>query len=271
MKNTGYFSIASGSAGNSSLFFCENTRILIDMGVSVRRIETALKRIGITADMLDAVIVTHEHTDHIKGLGTFAKKYSVPVYMTNGTAHSALKKVPHASNIIRRFSGGESFYIGDVKIKSFLTPHDANESVGYLIYTKDKIFGFATDLGFIPESIKNMLCECDFVVLESNHDINMLKNSDYPYQLKQRVLGNYGHLSNIACAECVASLAENGVKTIVLAHLSEQNNNPVMALRNANKALDINGLKCELFIAPVKEMEKPIFFDMEEDKCLVSG
>lgn len=272
LEQMGYFSIASGSSGNCSLFWCGNTRILIDMGVSVRKLNNALKSLGLTVDMLDAVIVTHEHTDHIKGLATFAKKYSVPVYMTNGTSHAVLQKIPYANNIIHTFCGGDGFDIGSAKIESFLTPHDANESVGYIISCDNITFGFATDLGFVSQNIKNMLSSCDFVVLEANHDIDMLKNGVYPYQLKQRVLGNYGHLSNAACAKCVVDLVQNGVKTVVLAHLSEQNNTPVVALRHINEMLFTFGLTCELFVAPVHEMEQPILLGMEvEQPCLALG
>ena len=272
MNKIGYFSIASGSSGNCSLFFCGDTIILIDMGVSVRKLNNSLSSLGLTVDMLDAVLITHEHTDHIKGLSTFAKKYNTPVFMTKGTAHAVLQKIPHAKDIIHTFIGSESFFIKSVQVKSFLTPHDANESVGFILNCKEINFGFATDLGFIPLNVKNMLCKCDFVVIEANHDIDMLKNNEiYPYQLKQRVLGNYGHLSNVACAECVVDLVKNGVNTIVLAHLSEKNNTPVKAARYINQMLFIAGLKCDLFVAPVNEMEKPIFFEMEVDKCLALG
>ncbi len=272
LNKIGYFSIASGSSGNCSVFFCGDAIILIDMGVSVRKLNNALASLGLTVDMLDAVLITHEHSDHIKGLSTFAKKYDVPVFMTEGTARAVLQKIPHAQDIIHTFIGSESFSIKSVQIDSFLTPHDANESVGFILTCKEITFGFATDLGFMPLSIKNMLCKCDFVVIEANHDIDMLKNNTiYPYQLKQRVLGNFGHLSNAACAECILDLVQNGVKTIVLAHLSEKNNTPVKALRYINQMLFTSGITCEVFVAPVNEMEKPIFCEMEVDKCLALG
>lgn len=272
MNKIGYFSIASGSSGNCSVFFCGDTIILMDIGVSLRKLNNALANLGLTVDMLDAVLITHEHSDHIKGLSTFAKKYDIPVFMTEGTANAVLQKIPHAHDIIHTFIGSESFYIKSVKINSFLTPHDANESVGFILSCKQITFGFATDLGFIPANIKKMLCKCDFVVIEANHDVNMLKNnSTYPYQLKQRVLGNFGHLSNDVCAECVIDLAKNGVDTVILAHLSEKNNSPVKVLRYINQMLFMAGVKCELFVAPVNEMEEPIFCEMEMDKCLALG
>lgn len=272
LNKMGYFSIASGSSGNCGLFFCGDTIILIDMGVSVRKLNSALSELGLTVDMLDAVLITHEHSDHIKGLSTFAKKYNTPVFMTNGTARAVLTKIPHAYDIIHTFTGSESFCINSVKVKSFLTPHDANESVGFILDCKDITFGFATDLGFVPSNVKKQLSKCDFVVIEANHDVDMLRNNTiYPYQLKQRVLGNFGHLSNAACAECVVDLAKNGVNTVVLAHLSEKNNTPVTAVRYINQMLYNAGVKCELFVAPVNQMQKPIFFEMEMDKCLALG
>ena len=272
LNKIGYFSIASGSSGNCGVFFCGDTIILIDMGVSVRKLNNALAGLGLAVDMLDAVLITHEHSDHIKGLSTFAKKYDIPVFMTEGTASAVLQKIPHAHNIIHTFIGSERFFIKSVEVNSFLTPHDANESVGFILKCEEITFGFATDLGFIPLNVKNMLCKCDFVVIEANHDIDMLRNNTmYPYQTKQRILGNLGHLSNAACAECVVDLVKNGVNTIVLSHLSEKNNSPVKALRYINQMLFIAGLTCELFVAPVNEMEKPIFCEMEVDKCLALG
>ena len=175
MEQNCYYSIASGSSGNCGLYIAGNTRILIDLGVSVRRLTAALRRLGLTIEMLDAVLLTHEHIDHVKGLATFAKRHTVPVYATKGTAEALLTKNPDAKKLLRPYWGGETFTIGTVDVQSFLTPHDAAESVGYILRTHRHTFGFATDLGFVPSAVEKLLVDCDAVVLESNHDLDMLR------------------------------------------------------------------------------------------------
>ncbi|MBS6546501.1 MAG: MBL fold metallo-hydrolase [Butyricicoccus pullicaecorum] len=267
MEQNCYYSIASGSSGNCGLYIAGNTRILIDLGVSVRRLTAALRRLGLTIEMLDAVLLTHEHIDHVKGLATFAKRHTVPVYATKGTAEALLTKNPDAKKLLRSYWGGETFTIGTVDVQSFLTPHDAAESVGYILRTHRHTFGFATDLGFVPSAVEKLLLDCDAVVLESNHDLDMLRMGPYPWPLKQRVGGSHGHLSNPDCAACAVKLAEHGVHTILLAHLSEHNNTPVTALRETRAALDAAGLACEVYVAPKDEMEQPIRFQLEVQAC----
>lgn len=266
-----YYSIASGSSGNCSLYVTGNTRILIDLGVSVRRLTAALRELGLTVDMLDAVLLTHEHTDHVKGLATFVKHHNVPVYATKGTAQALIAKNPNADKLLRPYWGGETFTVGMVDVQSFLTPHDAAESVGYILRSHGHTLGFATDLGFVPAAVKELLTGCDTVVLEANHDLDMLHTGTYPWLLKRRVGGSQGHLSNPDCAVCVTQLAASGTSTIILAHLSEQNNTPVTALREIRLALDAAGLSCEVFVAPKDAMEQPIMLRPEERLCLVSG
>ena len=271
MEQTYYFSIASGSSGNCGLLVDGNTRILIDLGVSVRRLTAALRRVGLTIDMLDAVLLTHEHIDHVKGLATFVKRHDVPVYASKGTAQALLAKNPDARKLLRPYWAGDTFTVGTMDVQSFPTPHDAAESVGYRFHMHDFSFGFATDLGFMPGEIKSKLRGCDAVVLESNHDVDMLHNGPYPWPLKQRVAGNQGHLSNPDCALCAVELAQSGTSTIVLAHLSEHNNTPMRALRETRLALDAAGQTCELFVAPKDEMEHPLHLRAEGERCLVSG
>lgn len=267
---TYYFSIASGSSGNCGLFVDGNTRILIDLGVSVRRLSAALRRVGLTIDMLDAVLLTHEHIDHVKGLATFVKRHDVPIYATRGTAAALTAKNPDAGRLLRPYWGGEAFAVGGVDVQSFLTPHDAAESVGYILHMQDFSFGFATDLGFVPEAVKKQLMGCGAVVLESNHDVDMLRDGPYPWPLKQRVAGSQGHLSNPDCAACAIALAQSGTETIILAHLSEHNNTPLTALRETQRALDAAGQACEVFVAPKEEMEHPIALRPEVERCLAS-
>lgn len=262
-----YYSIASGSTGNSGLYVAGNTAILIDMGVSVRALRQALARVELDIPDLAAVLITHEHTDHIKGMATFVKKYDVPIYATEETAREIVFKTPLAADKLRPFRGGEQFAIGSFCVRSFLTPHDAAASVGYVVTGAGASFGFATDLGFMPGEIRRLLQGCDTVVLESNHDPYMLQTGPYPWPLKQRVGGAYGHLSNPDCAVCAAFLAKSGTRTLILAHLSEHNNTPVTAFRETRAALDDAGVSCELYVAPKGPMEQPLLLDMEARAC----
>lgn len=272
MTRSYYYSIASGSTGNCALYAADGVHILIDLGVSVRKLKNALTRVGLTIEDLDAVLLTHEHSDHVKGLDTFVKKYDIPVYATCLTADFLAAKNPKALDNLRSFWGGDSFRVGAAEVCSFLTPHDAAESVGYILRTPHHTLGFATDLGFMPAAVKNQLLGCDTVVLESNHDLDMLMNGPYPWSLKQRVSGARGHLSNPDCAACAVELARGGTSTLILAHLSEHNNTPVTALRETRLAIDSMGVACELFVAPRDEMETPVALSGgEESACFPSA
>lgn len=267
MKQRYYYSIASGSGGNCALYVCDGTAVLVDLGVSVRRLRQALAGLKMDIPDLTAVIFTHEHGDHIKGLATFSKKYNVPLYATRETATAMLQKAPQAADKLRPFFGGEAFAVGALEAQSFVTPHDAAESVGYVLRGTSGTLGFATDLGFVPSQVKNHLRGCDTVVLESNHDPVMLQNGPYPWPLKQRVGGAQGHLSNPDCAACAAELAQGRLHTLILAHLSEHNNTPLTAYRETQQALAACGATCALHIAPRDAMEAPVMLHMEERVC----
>ncbi len=262
MKERYFFSIGSGSSGNSGLYVSGNTAVLIDLGISVRRITAALRRQGLTFSDLACVLITHEHTDHIKGLTTFVKKHRVPLYASRGASEAIAQKEPGALPLLRPFWGGETFTVGDLQVESFLTPHDSPESVGYVLRGEGEAFGYATDLGFMPSAVRSKLLGCDTVVLESNHDLTMLENGPYPYILKQRVAGPRGHLSNVDCAACAVELVKNGTKTLILAHLSEENNCPALALRETQDAIAGLG-DCGVYVAPKDEMDEPIRLSKE--------
>lgn len=268
MEDTFYYSIASSSSGNCSLYISQNTCILIDLGVSVRRLNTALKALGLAIPDIHAVLLTHEHGDHVKGLATFVKHYNIPIYATHGTAKALIAQNPAAEKLLHPFWAGDGFSIGTIGVQPFPTPHDAADSTGYVLQSASHTFGFATDLGFVPSTIRKILHGCDTVVLESNHDPDMLRYGPYPWPLKQRISGRQGHLSNPDCAAFAAELAQNGTSTIILAHLSESNNTPVKALRAACAALD--GLPCEVFVAPKTQMDKPIRLPIKEKLCSIS-
>ena len=244
-----YYSIASGSSGNCGLYMADGTAILIDLGVSLRRITTALKALSLTLEDISAVVLTHEHIDHVKGLPMFLKKAKAPVFATRGTAEAFEEKNPEYADRLNIFDSGERFWVRDVDVVPFPTPHDAAESTGYIFEHGGSRFGFATDLGFVPRDAAELLRGCEMVVLESNHDPHMLQAGPYPYSLKMRVAGPSGHLSNPDCAVFAADLVKNGTRTLVLAHLSEKNNMPELARQQTLSAL--RGLPaCEGLVAP---------------------
>ena len=245
-----YYSIASGSSGNCGLYMADGTAILIDLGVSLRRITTALKALSLTLEDISAVVLTHEHIDHVKGLPMFLKKAKAPVFATRGTAEAFEEKNPEYADRLNIFDSGERFWVRDVDVVPFPTPH-------------------ATDLGFVPRDAAELLRGCEMVVLESNHDPHMLQAGPYPYSLKMRVAGPSGHLSNPDCAVFAADLVKSGTRTLVLAHLSEKNNMPELARQQTLSAL--RGLPaCEVLVAPKEHMEHPVSFG-EEKLCSLSG
>jgi phosphoribosyl 1,2-cyclic phosphodiesterase len=203
-----------------------DTRILIDAGISMRAIDTELKKAGSALADIDAIFITHEHSDHVRGLPIITKHSGIPVHVN--TLSAPYVKCEE-KNIVRHSDVFECS-VGDFDVTAFHTPHDSNGSVGYIIKTYGHTLGIATDLGHMPYYITQLLAGCDDVILESNHDISLLENGPYPIYLKERIMSDYGHLSNDVCAECAAEIASNGVKAILLAHLSDENNRPQIAL-----------------------------------------
>ena len=192
-----FYTLASSSAGNAALVCHENTHILIDAGISCRRITQSLAALSLTLDDLDGILITHEHIDHVRALGTLQKKHAVPLYASSGTAAALDYPAPY----LHAFAADETFTIKDLQIRSFRTSHDAKESVGYRIESSDGSLAVLTDTGFITDDAHDAALGADMLLLESNHDVVMLKNGSYPYYLKQRILGECGHLSNEAAAE----------------------------------------------------------------------
>lgn len=253
-----YYSIASGSKGNCSLVCCGGSRFLIDLGVSVRNLKKTLAGLDLEIEDLTGILLTHAHSDHIKGLETLVKKYDVPLYASVGTAWEICEKVPTAKGKISEFLAGSRFGLEQTEIQSVRTPHDSSESVGYVFAWRGGRLGFATDLGFMPSGVEEELLGCDTVVLESNHDLEMLAWGPYPEHLKARIRGNRGHLSNEDCAACACDLVRSGTQRLILAHLSETNNRPELALATTQKRLAAEHLDCQVLVAPVKKMEQPL-------------
>lgn len=228
--------LGSGSSGNATFVATDRVRVLFDAGFSCRQIERRLASIGEDAAALDAVVVSHEHSDHVKGLDVLARKTGVPIHVTRLTADtlSWKDKAPELSY----FEAGSGFAIGDLDIDTFTLSHDAIDPVGFCVRSHGRKLSIATDLGYMTDSVRYYLRGSDLLVLESNHDLEMLKSGPYPWELKQRVMSRSGHLSNSAVAEYLAKDWDRGARTIVLAHLSSNNNHPAIAEMDAKAAVE---------------------------------
>ncbi len=223
-------SLYSGSKGNSVLIESENARILIDAGKSARALCLALNGIGKSIDDIDAIFITHEHTDHVSALEVLLKKHRIPVHIVGASARKLLMRGLHSyESLICVHPPVFTVEVGDIRVTSFPTPHDSEFSVGYRIEIGEIIIGYATDIGYITEEIREALSGCESVVIEANHDVDMLMNGPYPYDLKIRIRSKRGHLSNKECALLASELCFIGTKNILLAHLSEENNDPSLA------------------------------------------
>jgi len=258
--------LASGSRGNCAIVSSASTHILVDAGVSGRETFKRMKALGADPHSLAAILITHEHSDHIYGLATLAKRLRIPVFMT-GATHQAWARAlrdergekPKLEKF-ERFESGHRFQVGDIEVKPFTIPHDAADPVGFTFRAEGVKVGFATDLGYLPVSVRDHLRGCDVLVMESNHDLEMLRVGPYPWSVKQRVMSRVGHLSNEALANFLINDYDNSATFVVLAHLSEQNNHPEIARREAERALAARGgLFCNrLLLASQTEALQPI-------------
>ena len=239
--------LASGSSGNAALLATENTRILVDAGLSMRELSKRLAAIGEELARIDAILITHEHSDHIAGLPVLARRLRKPCYLTRLT-------VPRidwgeCEPALMPFQAGAGFHIGDIDIQSFSVPHDAVDPVGFCFQAQGIGIAVATDLGYIPESVKYHLRRADLLLLEANHDLDMLKVGPYPWSVKQRVMSRVGHLSNLGMSEYLLGDLDRGTAHLVLGHISQQNNHPEIVRIVAAQSLDERGLTTRLSIA----------------------
>ncbi len=239
---------ASGSSGNCLLLSSGDTNILIDAGISMRRVEAALAQTGHTMREIGGVLITHEHSDHISGLRMLLKYYHVPVYAPRTVAARLRGMLPEIDGCLQVIPVGESFLLGQLFIRAFHTPHDTDESVGYRV-EGDGIFALATDMGCVTDEVLEGLAGADTVLIESNHDEEMLRYGPYPVYLKRRILSDHGHLSNDTCALLALKLAQSGTERIILGHLSRENNTPMRALDTVRGGLE--GCEVQLYCAPV--------------------
>ena len=238
--------LASGSKGNACYIETDNTGILIDAGLSCREIVSRLRLIGIMTASIDAVIITHEHSDHTRGLGPISRRFDSAIYANRSTisrCHNLLKNTRVCDSV----NTGDTFIINDIIIETFAKSHDAADPVGLIISSNGSRLGILTDVGESTPSLEERLQGCTSLMLEFNHDIEMLENGPYPYHLKKRIRGSYGHLSNEQAGDLLKRLSHERLNNIVLAHLSEVNNTPEKALAQAKASL----LECNMGDIPV--------------------
>lgn len=231
--------LGSGSKGNSTLVATERTRLLLDAGFSKKETLRRLAAAGERTDGFDALLISHEHVDHINGLKSLALAHKIPVYIT-GPTREVIRWDPR----LRAFeviSPGEKFTIGDFEIAPFSIPHDAVDPVAFTFVAEGVKVGVITDLGYVPQLVKQHALGCHCLVFESNHDLDMLKTGPYPWFVKQRVMSRHGHLSNNATAGFLADDYDGAAEVLVLAHLSDKNNHPGLAMHSAKQAFDKRG------------------------------
>ncbi len=234
--------IGSGSSGNCIYVGSGNTHLLIDAGVSKKRIEEGLNEIGLSLRDIDAVLITHEHRDHIQGLGVISRRVGLPIY-TAAKTYEAIVACGKAGEIpqglFNEIGSGSDFSIGDINIAPFSTSHDAADPLGFRFECAERTFAVATDLGCYDENIICRLQGLDSVLVEANHDVRMLEVGVYPYHLKQRILSDTGHLSNEEAGRLLEHILHDGLKNIILGHLSKENNYPALALETVKNEISL--------------------------------
>ncbi len=237
-----FCSLFSSSSGNCAYIGSSQGGVLIDVGVSAKKTADALREIGVDPNSIAAIFVTHEHADHINGVRVFAERHGVKVYSSEGTMRGMEQAGAVTPKMITDIIPSSGTEAGGIFIRPFRTPHDSLESTGYTLVTPDgKRIAVATDIGRITDTVMDAIHGCDLVLLESNHDVGMLKNGPYPFFLKERILSDYGHLSNESCAETAVKLMESGTTRFVLGHLSKENNMPALAYETTRAAMRMAG------------------------------
>ena len=255
-------SIVSGSSGNCTLVCCNDTKILIDCGISGKKITAYLNDVGINPCEINQIMVTHEHIDHTSGVGILSRKFNIPILASEGTWEGMdIGKISEENK--KFFSKNKAMEIGDFKITPFEIPHDAMQPTGYVIEAENKKFAVATDIGHITNTVTDNLVGCDAVILEANYDEHMLQTGPYPQKLKTRISGSKGHLANKDAGNLATYLAKNGTKHIMLGHLSNENNSPEIAFSEVARELEFGGIQpgkdVMLSVAPRYDISENIF------------
>ncbi|MBQ7797462.1 MAG: MBL fold metallo-hydrolase [Lachnospiraceae bacterium] len=237
-----FVSIASGSSGNCIYAGTENTHVLIDAGISAKKIEKGLFELGLKPTELSAICITHEHSDHIKGLGVLARKYEIPIYATEGTLREIRRAKglgEYDEELLKPLLPDVRLTMGDMDILPFHIDHDAADPVAYRIQSGNKSVAVATDLGHFNQYTIDHLLDLDAVLLESNHDLRMLETGPYPYYLKRRIMGDFGHLSNENAGRLLNCILNDKMKHVLLGHLSKENNLPELAFETVRLEVDM--------------------------------
>lgn len=245
MENAKIYTLFSSSKGNCTYIKYGRDEFLIDCGVSARSIENALKQLDTSLSNINAIFITHEHCDHIRGVDTITKYFKMPVYAPQKCCDYISTHMP-PYKIPLELTSSNAIELKDTALCPIATPHDARGSVGFRIRAGEEKIGYFTDIGHLSEGVLRGLSGCRRVVIESNHDVEMLKNGSYPYPLKQRILGEFGHLSNTLCSKLLPHLVRHGCESFVLAHLSEENNRPDIAYNESLLSLNENGFSVNL-------------------------
>ena len=247
-KMLNFISFGSGSSGNCYYIYTQNSGLLIDVGVGTRSLKKAFHDYGLRfVDGFDGILVTHDHADHIKSVGSLSKKFNLPVYAT-GTVHAGMDRnycmrCKLAQSNRMKVVKGESFDVGDFHITPFDVPHDSSDNVGYLIEADGIVFCLLTDVGAITDEMKQLISRADYLVIEANYDPQMLETGPYPRYLKDRIRNGHGHLSNVQCAQALAANLTDRLKHIWLCHLSQENNKPELALATVCRTLEDAGIR----------------------------
>lgn len=252
------YTLASGSSGNCTLVTDGEVHILIDAGISCRRISQSLARLELTLDQLSAIFITHEHTDHTCGLATISKKYEIPLFASAQTARQICYRVPFADRMMQPIEPGDEIIIDAMTVSGFATLHDCPGSMGYTVCGERGKMAIATDLGTLTDEVLAAVAGVDLLIAETNHDLEMLESGPYPYYLKERIRGSHGHLSNEDGAKLCRHSVLNGAKTLILAHLSQENNTPLRAHTAVSSLLAAEELEdIILELAPRSELSRP--------------
>ncbi|RXZ83835.1 MBL fold metallo-hydrolase [Paenibacillaceae bacterium] len=238
--------LASGSTGNATIVQSENATVLVDAGLSAKKLEELMKERDVSGHELDAILVTHEHSDHIKGLGAIARKYELPIYANEATwenMHKHVGKIEADKRMIMETGSAVTFggMLGEMRVESYAISHDAAEPVGYCFYNGESKLSLVTDLGYMSEKVRQQVIHSDVLVLESNHDVDMLRVGRYPWNIKRRILSDIGHLSNEAAGDALCELLTDRTQRVYLAHLSRDHNQMDLAKLTVNKVLENNG------------------------------
>ena len=253
---------ASGSTGNCALVRGGGRSVLVDAGISARRICASLRSAGLEPGDLDGIFITHEHADHVSGLAVLTRQHPLPVYAPGAVADALRLAIPGAGAFVRRMDPEVPLSLGCLTVTAFPTPHDTPESYGYRLEADGAVLAWATDTGCVTDTMLRYFDGADAALIEANHDVDMLRMGPYPAYLKRRILSDSGHLSNAECTWLAAVLAERGTRKIILGHISKNNNLPGLARRTVARALDSSG--AELYVAPEAGC-----LDLEIEPCCV--